>query len=90
MTPKLTRLPPEVIQMIAMNLDFNCLYFFQRSSEAINEATSDVSFYYDYLMTRHPGGAIFVASWKFRHLPNLTKVLRRLFENMFEYPSYFC
>jgi hypothetical protein len=82
-------LPPEVLRVIAMNLDFEDLGRFQESSENIMAATSDVSFYYRYFTENYDNNAIEMAYSLCDKIPCWKSVVGRLMRDNFKFAKFF-
>lgn len=86
----LLELPAEILRMIALNLRFDDLVHFQKSSRTAVAATSDVSFYYRFFTRHHARRAIKEVYSNRERIPNWKDVIRRLYNDPAELAFYFC
>lgn len=83
-TTSLLCLSPEIIRIIAINLELQDLVWFQGSHATILEATTDVSFYYSYFKTHFCSAAIGALIFNQNLIANRENVLWRLCDDGFE------
>lgn len=82
-------MPPEILRLIAHNLDFTYLISFQKASAKVKAATTDVSFYARYFEENHKDKALIQASSYRQHIIKWKEVAERLLGNGYELARFF-